>query len=480
MLEDIRRQLEGWLGETEFAAVRNTDPVALAARFPKALSADSEQAAEDAVTAAEARGNPGLLQRHRALRAGIVWARFRFEEREGLAEAEDRLGRSAAKLPDGASAGWSALCQMRDRAPVRAARAAGERAMAEAAAAVADGRVEMARRRHEEAQRRGAKDVRGVFERFEGIELSKVAADARRFLEATRDAYRENLDWLLKRHDASLESAEAHDIDWARHEFRRTLPAPRDRMSKILEGALKWMGLDATAHGKLHRGAAAAPPCVVARRKVPGEVHFLLHLEDGVPAWAEALGEWGRALAAAWTPATLPMEHRVLGDPSVPLAWAALLALAPLERDWISRVLDFAKSKDAAREIQTLHLAATRHLAGLLEAEIDLATGSTTSEAAELLTSATLARFQPGLLLETASAWFATAHRLRAAAAAASLANLLESRFETWHRNVETGKFLVAAWNLGRQYGLAELLEKLGAEADTFGAMSKRFLERLA
>ncbi|KAF0240350.1 MAG: hypothetical protein FD180_4966, partial [Planctomycetota bacterium] len=29
MLEDIRRQLETWLGETEFAAVRNSDPVAL-------------------------------------------------------------------------------------------------------------------------------------------------------------------------------------------------------------------------------------------------------------------------------------------------------------------------------------------------------------------------------------------------------------------------------------------------------------------
>ena len=480
MLEDIRRQLEGWLGETEFAAVRNTDPVALAARFPKAHSADSEQAAEDAVTAAEAKGDAALLGRQRALRAGIVWARFRVAEQEGASEAEDRLARSAARLPDGATAGWSALRQLRDRAPVRAARAAGERAMAEAADTVSAGRVEMARRRHEEAQRRGAKDPRGVFERLEGIELAKVGADARRFLEATRDAYRENLQWLLKRHESSIETAEAHDIDWARFEFRKTVPAPRDRMSKILEGALKWMGLDATAGRRLHRGAAAAPPCVVARRKVPGEVHFLLHLEDGVPAWANALADWGRSLAAVWTPANLPMEHRVLGDPAVPLAWGALLALVPLERDWIARVLDYAKSKDAARELHTLHLAATRRLAGLLEAEIDLAAGASARDAAELITDATLARFQPGLLLEETSAWFATTHQLRAAAAAASLANLLESRFEFWHRDVETGKFLVAAWNLGRQYDVAGLLEKLDAEADTFGAMSKRFQVRLA
>ncbi|KAF0241269.1 MAG: hypothetical protein FD180_4544, partial [Planctomycetota bacterium] len=350
----------------------------------------------------------------------------------------------------------------------------------DAAATVAEGRAEMARRRREDAQRRGAKDERGVFERLEGIELSKLAADARRFLEGTRDAYRENFDWLLKRHDASLQTAEAHDIDWARFEFRKTVPAPRDRMAKMLEGALKWMGLDAAAGGRLHRGAAATPPCVVARRKVPGDVHFLLHLEDGVPAWAAALGDWGRALAAAWTPATLPMEDRVLGDPAVSLTWGELLALAPLERDWIARALDFAKSRDAARELQTLQLAATRRLAGLLEAEIDLASGSTPQEAAELITDATLARFHPGLILEETSPWFATAHRLRAAAAAASFANLLESRFESWHRDVETGKFLVQAWSLGRQCRLAELLEKLGAEADTFGAMSKRFLERLA
>lgn len=480
MIEDIRRQLESWIGETEFAAVRGSDPAAVAARFPLALSAHSEQAAEDAVIAAEARGDPALLGRHRALRAGIAWARLSEHGREAAAFAEERLLGSRAVLPDGTAAGWSDLRRMRDRAPARSARAAGERAMAAAADSVVAARLEALRRRREEAQRRGAKDERGVFERLDGVDLAKLAAEAKAFLDATRDVYRDNLAWLLRRHDASIDTAQSHDLDWARFELRHAVPAPRDSMAHELEGALKRLGLDATARGRLHCGTAAAPPSVVARRRVPGDVHFLLHPEDGLPAWSAAFGEWGRALAAAWTPASLRMEERVLGDTALPLAWRALFSLAPLERDWIARLKDSGRSRDAARELQALHLAGVRRLAGLLEAEIDLAAGSPPREAAERLTVATLARFPHELLLEESSAWFLTAHRLRAAAAAASLASLLQSRFESWYLNAETGNFLLAAFALGRQSSLPGLLETLGAEPDAFGAMARRFQEKLA
>ncbi len=480
MIEDIRRQLESWIGETEFAAVRRSDPAALAARFPLALSAHSEQAAEDAVIAAEAKGDPALLRRHRALRAGIAWARLCEHGREAAAIAAERLHDSHAVLPDGTAAGWSTLREMRDRAPARSARAAGERAMAAAAESAAAARQEALRQRREEAQRRGAKDERGVFERLDGVDLAKLAADAQAFLDSTRDVYRDNLAWLLKRHDASIDTAESHDLDWARFEMRKAVPAPRESMAQALEGALKWLGLDPSARGKLHRGRAAGPPSVVARRRVPGEVYFLLHLDDGLPAWSAAFGEWGRALAAAWTPATLRMEERVLGDAAVPLSWGALFSLAPLERDWISRLQDSGKSRDAARELQTLHLADTRRLAGLLEAEIELAAGAAPREAAERLTASTLARFPHALLHEESSAWFLTAHRFRAAAAAASLASLLQSRFESWYLNAGTGNFLLAAFALGRQSSLPGLLETLGAPPDAFGELARRFQEKLA
>lgn len=480
MLQDIRRHLEGWLGETEFSAVRPLDPGLLADRFPLALSANSEQAAQDAVTAAEPKGEPDLLRRHRALRAGLAWARLFEAERTASAEAADRLLASRATLPDGTPAGWSDLRQLRDRSAAREARAAAERAMESAAGAAADLRLALAKNRREEAQRRGFRDERGLFEELDGIPLAALAAEAQSFLAETSDAYRDNLDWVLRRHGSSRDTAALHDLDWARSETRQSLPSPRDRMLGVLEGALKWMGLDPAGGGKLRRSVAAAPPTVVARRRVPGEIHLLLHPEDGVPAWAAALGEWGRGLAAAWTPAGLPMEDRVLGDPAVPLAWAALLALVPLERDWLSRVLDVSKSRDAARELQALALASVRGLAGLLLAEIDLAAGSPPRDAADRVTSATLARFPAGLLLEHSTPWFRTAHRLRAAAAAASLAALLQRRFESWHRNPETGKFLLAAWALGRQSPLPALLETLGAEKNPFPSLARRFLERLS
>lgn len=480
MLQDIRRQLEGWLGEKEFSAVRVPDPGLLAARFPLALSPGSEQAAQDAVTAAEAKGDPELLRRHRALRAGLAWTRLLEAEREASAEAEDRLAASRAPLPDGTPAGWSELRRLRDRSAAREARAAAEQAMESAAGAAAGLRASLAKSRREEAQRRGFRDERGLFEALDGVPLAALSAEAQAFLDGTRDAYRDNLDWVLRRHGSSRDTAALHDLDWARTATRHTLPSPRDRMLRVLEGALRWMGLDPSGGGRLKRSVATAPPTVVARRRVPGEVHLLLHPEDGVPAWADALGDWGRALAATWTSAALPMEDRVLGDSAVPAAWGALLSLAPLERDWLSRVLDVAKSRDAARELQTLHLAAVRGLAGLLHAELDLAAGSSPRDAADRITAATLARFPAGLLLEHASPWFRTAHRLRAAAGAATLASLLDRRFENWHRNPDTGKFLLAAWALGRQSPLPALLETLGAEKDPFPALARRFLERLS
>ncbi|MCE9583587.1 MAG: hypothetical protein K8T20_13970 [Planctomycetes bacterium] len=480
MIADIRRDLEGWLGETEFAAVRHTDPTLRVTRHPQALAAASEDAANDAVVAAEAKGDPVLLRRHRALRAGIAWARLDAAEREGALDADQRLSQSAARLPDGTRAAWAALRELRDRSPLREARAAGERAMAEAAGSIADLRREMTRRRREEAQRRGERDERGVFERLDGVDLAKLAAEAHRFLDTTRDAWTDNADWLLRRHGATLDTAGDHDLAWARFDFRHTLPAPRDRMVKSLEGTLKSMGIDGSGGGRVRRGIAATPGCIVARRQVPGEIHLLLHLDDGVPAWMEALSAWGRALAAAWTPAALPMEDRVLGDRAVPFTWGALFALVPLEREWIVRVLDCGNSKDAARELEILHLASVRRLAGMLEAEIDLAAGASPREAAERITAATGARFQEGLLLEESSNWFGSAHRLRAAAAAASLAALLRKKCEDWHRSASMGNFLLEAWSYGRQCGTAELLEKLGADKDTFGAMAKRFLERLA
>ncbi len=478
MIEDIRRELEAWIGETELATARGIDPAAIAARFPLALSARSEQAAEDAVVAAEAKGDPALLGRHRALRAGIAWARLSEHGREAEALAEERLRESRAVLPDGTAAGWSSLVHLRGRAPARSARAAGERAMAEAAETAAGARQEARRLRREEAQRRGAKDERGVFERLDGVDLAKLAADARRFLDATRDVYRENLTWLLRRHDASIDTAEAHDLDWARHEMRDAVPAPAERMSQALEDSLRELGLDPVARGRLHVGPAATTHAV--RRRVPGDVRLFLHPEDGLPAWSAALGAWGSALAAAWTPAALRMEERILGDEAVPLAWSALLALIPLDRDWIARLPGSGKTRDAARELQALHLSAARRLAGLLEAEIDLAAGATPREAAERLTAATLARFPHPLLLGETSAWFRTAHRLRAAAGAASIAALLRTRFDSWPRNGETGNFLLAAFALGRQSSLPGLLETLGAEPDTFGAMTRRFHELLA
>ncbi|MBI2922485.1 MAG: hypothetical protein HYY18_15650 [Planctomycetes bacterium] len=480
MPEDIRRDLENLLGESEYGLLRNADPEELHARFPRAATRESLAVVEEALKSAEARGEAEAKRRLEALRAGVAWAWLRRKSREGTEEIEERFARADVRLPDGSTATVAAVRRMQEHAPDRETRRTCEEALAAAAAELAEDRLALGRRRKEAAQELGAKGVPELFARYTGVDPVKAVAGARRFLADTRDAHRENLDWMLKRHDGSIEHAGAHDLGWVRFDLRRAIPAPRDREARILEGAFKWMGLDPSAGGRLRRQAATEPPTTFARRKVPGEVYLSLYLEDGVPGWADTLRSWTRALCAAHTPAALPMEDRVLGDPAVPRAWAEVLHAAPFERDWIARVLDFAKSKDAARELQTLHLYATRLRCGLLEAELDLHAGAAPAALAERVTEATLVKHHAPLLLADLSPLLESAHSVRAAAAAASLSRLLETKFENWWRNPETGAFLVEAWAAGRRWPVEGLVEKLGAEEDGFGAMAKGFLARLA
>lgn len=480
MPEDIRRDLESLLGESEYGLLRNADPEELHARFPRAAARESLATVEEALKSAEARGETETKRRLEALRAGVTWAWLRRTSRERAEEIEERFARADVKLPDGSTSTVAAVRRMQEHAPDRETRRACEEALAAAAAAGVEDRLELGRRRKEAAQELGAKGIPELFGRLTGVDPAKTVAGARKFLAETRDAHRENLDWLLKRHDGALETAGTHDLGWVRFDLRRAIPAPRDREARILEGAFKWMGLDPAAGGRLRRQAATEPPTTFARRKVPGEIYLSLYLEDGVPAWADSLRSWTRALCAAHTPAALPMEDRVLGDPAVPRAWASVLHAAPFERDWIARVLDFAKSKDAARELQAVHLYGTRLRCALLEAELDFHAGAPPAALADRVTEATLVRQHAPLVLASLSPFLESAHTVRADAAAASLSRLLEKKFETWWRNPETGKFLVEAWSAGRRWPMEELLAKLGAEADGFGAMAKGVLARLA
>ena len=477
MLEDIRRDLEAWLGESECASFRRIDPEELLMRYPRATAKVGLAEIGVALDAATARGEAEAMRRLSTLRAALTWSCLRQAGARQAADIEERLARTEVPLTDGVRAAPPALRQMRGRAPAREARAAAERALAAAAATVSDDRLELVRRRREAVQEMGAKDVRDLFQRLEGVDLVKLADGSRRFLEATRDMHRENLGWLLSRHEGRLDTAESHDLAWIRHDLRLRVPAPSDSMNRILSETLRALGLDPSGAGRLRRTIASTPPTIVARRRIPGDVHLRVFPADGLPEWSSALDAWTFALQAVWTPAALPFEDRALGDPALPPAWSAAVASAVFERDWIARTLDFSKSKDAAREFHAFDLLRARHAAALFLAEIDL---STPVDLAERLSTATLLRHSPALALEEVTPFLQSAHALRARAGAASLARLLEKRFESWPRNTGTGRFLSEAWSAGRRYTLDEMLDRTGAETDAPGALTLWFAERLA
>jgi hypothetical protein len=480
MLDAIRKDLEAFIGESEYGRLRGADPEALHARFPRAADLAGLATIGDALRVAEGKGDGEGVRRLKRLRSGVAAAWMRRQGREEEEDVEDALARSEGPLPDGSSVRMDLLRTMRETSPARDVRRGAAEGVAAAAAKADDARRSLARRRKDAAQELGCSGIPALWEWLSDLPLAPVVAGAKAFLAATRDAYRENFEWLLRRHDASLEDAGEHDLLFLRHEMKHVIPAPRDRMSRILEGAVKWFGVDPSAGGRLRRGAATAPPTLVARRKVPGEVHLHLYLEDGLPGWCDSLRALGRALSASYTSGTLPMEDRLLGDPAIPGAWGTLLSLAPLERDWIARVLDFGKSRDAAREFTTLRLAEARRLAGLVEAEVDFHAGSAPATLAERLSEATLAKHHGAPVAGEMTAVFDSAHRFREEAAGAALATAIETKYESWFRNAEAGPFLVDAWGVGGKPSLGDLLEKVGSGKDPFPLMPLYFTTRLA
>lgn len=480
MLQEIRDDLEGWLGENEASVLRAADPERLRRSYPRAVSRESWRAADDAVTAAGARGDADLLARHTALRglAARLW--LAEEEKEEAAAARARLEAARGRLPDGQETDASGLAVLRGTSPTREMRAAAAEALERAHEAALEPFRELLRRRRERAQQAGAQDAADLVQRLDGVDLRALAGDVAGFLAATRDPYRENLDWTLRRHGASLAAAAPHDLDWARFDLRRTLPATSEAMRPALEQLLTGCGLDPSAGGRLRRITSPAGGNLLIRRRVPGEVTVALAPADGLAGWAAALSTWGRGLAAAGTAGTLPFEFRCAGDRAVPAAWGELLALPLADPGWLTRALGVARPRDGARELAALDLARLRRTAGLFLAELDQAGGASEADARLHLSEATLLRESPSAVLREGSPWLETAHAVRARAGALALDSLLAARFDSWHRNPESGRLLLPAFSLGRSLPLGELLRSLGVAAPLFDAAAAACAARLS
>ncbi len=371
----------------------------------------------------------------------------------------------------------------------RARRAVIERARCAAVAELNDVRREILERSHEEAQRLGFADYITCCTVLSGIDLGALRDLVQPVLARTRDAYQELLAWYLHRW-AGTDPERAHRHDLARV-FRASAldgSLPPDRLREAAEAPMRHMGIDPLVGGRIRVDDAIRPFKVgrafVAAPRIPDEVILVVRPGGGPDDYTAYLHELGHALHFAHADATLPVEFRRLGDPSVTEAYAFLLDGLLCERQWLRRFVGLSQPRDVLRFTAFHKLWYLRRYAAKLEYELLLHSGASQRTAADayrdLLTAATLVEWSRELYLCDVDPFFYAARYLRAWIFEAQLRDLLREHFdEEWYRNDRTGPFLRDLWRQGQRLTLEGLSEQIGIGAPTLDPLLKPILEAL-
>jgi len=326
-------------------------------------------------------------------------------------------------------------------------------------------------------------------QRLSGIDFAALERLAADLLVQTEDMYADLLKWHLKKYlNVPLRGAKRHDLA---HLFRAPewdASFPPWRMLSSAEATLKAMRVDPKASGRImlddEPRPNKSPRAFVAPLKVPDRVIIIVRPVGGWDDYEAYFHELGHALHYAYTDASLPVEFRRLGDPSITEAHAFTIESLLHEEGWLVRFLEISRPKDFHRLAALHRLYLVRRYAAKLAYELSLHDGSGLSGKdgvyRECLSRATLAEFPKEFYLYDVDPHFYAARYLRAWLFEAALRALLYERFdEEWYRNDRTGPFLEELWGGGQRETLEELAEKLGLEKLSLNPFLKDLLHRL-
>ncbi|WP_217913692.1 hypothetical protein [Miltoncostaea marina] len=388
----------------------------------------------DAVRALEAAlATAGDRRRARALARFAAEGHLRAAGAAELAEAERLLaepivdGPSGPVAPREVDALLAAEPDAERRADLQAARL---RALG---ARLAGPLEEAATRREAAARALGAASARELLARVAGVDLAAAAADGRRWLERTADA------WALAREIAALESLgvrgdelTAADIPRLARAPAREADLPPDGGHAALAATLDLLGLP--------YARAVAP-------RAPG-----------LAGYAEALRAGGASLARLGASTRLPVEARLLGDPALRWAHGFLLEGLVAEPAWLVRVAGLADPEPPPRAAEAVLLLGRRAAAG--RAAALEGGGDPVSEAFGV-------QWPEELRLAEPLAGLAPADELRARRLAAALrAHLREAHGVRWFADPRAGSFLRELWLEGGDLDAGALIAELAPDAD--------------
>ncbi len=351
-------------------------------------------------------------------------------------------------------------------------------------------RLEILERSYEAAQALGFSGYVALCQELSGIDLARLRDLTQPILARTRDAYRDRIDWFLRRQvGVALPRAERHDLARLFRAPELDASLPREALREAAEAPLRRMHIDPGAEGRIRVDdeprPTKTPRAFVAPLRVPDEIVLVIRPAGGIDDAQSYLHELGHALHFAYTDPGLTVEERRLGDASVTEAFAFLLDGLLRERQWLRRFLRISSPGEILAFTALHKLWYLRRYTAKLAYELHLHTAGAAPRMAEayreLLAEAMLVAWPGELFLDDLDSFFYAARYLRAWIFEAQLREHLRERFdEEWYRNDRTGPFLLELWHQGQRHTLEELARQLGLGPLSLEPLLKPILADLA
>jgi hypothetical protein len=440
-----------------------------------------EQAKRLGATAAE---RPELVELWRFACEGYLGALTR-EQAERVANLEASLTTEI----DGETIGYRAIRPAMANEPDRMRRAGLEAARVELTEEhLVPLYLEAAEERRQATGHLGASTYRELYERFR-FPLARMEEQCRELLDATEDRYVEVVGRLFEaRVGVGLEDAARHDVARVFRATEWDEGFSADAMLPALEATLSDLGIDLRAQENVELDVESRPQktprAFCAPIEVPGRVMLVIQPMGGADDWRALFHEAGHTEHFAHVRASLPVEHRRLGDPTVSEGWAALLERLVDDPVWLARRLDFGRPQEFAAESAGLHLYLARRYAAKLLYELELHTATQLEPMreryVEILREAT--KIEPSgsdYLADVDEGFYAIGY-LRSWAFEAQLRTFLREEFgNAWFARREAGSLLRELWNEGQSMNGDEILREVaGVELD-LAAVAERIEEPL-
>ncbi len=311
-----------------------------------------------------------------------------------------------------------------------------------------------------------------------GIDLEALAAQARRFLEATDSVYESIMDPELER-VLGMPLAAIRRSDLARFFRAPDLDAefPPAQLIDSFARTMAGIGLDLDAQANVVLDAeerpTKTPRAYCAPVRVPQEVYLVVSRVGGREDYAALFHEGGHAEHYANVDATLPAEFRYLGDNSVTESYAFLLEHVIEQPGWLTGVLGSPDGDRVAAHVRAVKLIFLRRYAAKIAYELELHgpavdLGAMPERYAELVGGATRIEWPSTTWLDDVDGGFYVACYLRAWVLEARWRAALRERFGVaWFAEPDAGEWLVDLWRRGQRLRADELVaETLGERLD--------------